>query len=182
MGFFSWKTSEDKVSIPNVHSGRPISTVYLVQPNGRPPISESAYGGHGYFGGINAYEWIVENNQDMFSVELSQLSDEEKYMLGVNMLHGHVCRDTQTGEIWHIFFDARNVVPGNYASKTWADNVPGYGENANDLLASGRFEKVEICDVINLKYPLKFSFNPKAVYEEIPSSECCPDQGYFYDN
>lgn len=28
-------------------------------------------------------------------------------------------------------------------------------------------------------YPLKFSFNPNAVYEELPASESDPDQGFF---
>lgn len=182
MGFFSWKTSEDKVSIPNVHSGRSISTVYLIQPNGRPPIAEPSYDGFGYFGGVNAFNWIFENNEKIPSADLSQLSVEEIFMLGVSMVNGEVCRDTQTGEIWHIFIDARHVVLGNYACTTWSDDIPRFGESANDLLTSGRFELIDICDLVDFKYPLKFSFNPEAVYEEIPTSECCPDQGYFYDN
>lgn len=34
----------------------------------------------------------------------------------------------------------------------------------------------------NLRYPLKFSFDPKAVYEDLPASKHCPDQGFFYDD
>ena len=30
------------------------------------------------------------------------------------------------------------------------------------------------------KFPLKFSFDPDAVYEELPESMPCPNQGYFY--
>lgn len=29
-------------------------------------------------------------------------------------------------------------------------------------------------------YPLKFSFNENAVYEQLEASESCPDQGFFY--
>jgi hypothetical protein len=32
-----------------------------------------------------------------------------------------------------------------------------------------------------LKYPLKFSFDKNAVYEDLPPSEFCPRQGFFYD-
>jgi hypothetical protein len=35
---------------------------------------------------------------------------------------------------------------------------------------------------ITLTYPLKFSFNPDAVYEDLPASESCPFQGYFYED
>lgn len=28
-------------------------------------------------------------------------------------------------------------------------------------------------------YPLKFSFDPNAVYESLPESEGCPEQGFF---
>ena len=34
---------------------------------------------------------------------------------------------------------------------------------------------------VKLKYPLKFSYNKDAVYEDLPASEHCPQQGYFYD-
>ena len=29
-------------------------------------------------------------------------------------------------------------------------------------------------------YPLKFSFNKSAVYEDLPASADCPNQGFFY--
>jgi len=31
-----------------------------------------------------------------------------------------------------------------------------------------------------IKYPLKFSFNKKAIYEKLPASEHDPYQGYFF--
>jgi len=30
-----------------------------------------------------------------------------------------------------------------------------------------------------LRFPLKFSFNPDAVYEDLPASEPCPNQGFM---
>lgn len=32
-----------------------------------------------------------------------------------------------------------------------------------------------------VKYPLKFSFDPKCKYEDHPASLDCPHQGYFYN-
>lgn len=32
-----------------------------------------------------------------------------------------------------------------------------------------------------IKYPLKFSYNKDAVYEDLPASGSCPYQGFFYD-
>ena len=31
-----------------------------------------------------------------------------------------------------------------------------------------------------IKYPLKFSFDENAVYEDLQASESCPNQGFFY--
>ncbi len=36
------------------------------------------------------------------------------------------------------------------------------------------------CNKDCLKYPLKFSFDKNAVYEDLPESESCEAQGYFY--
>lgn len=33
-----------------------------------------------------------------------------------------------------------------------------------------------------ITYPLKFSYNKDAVYEELKASDSCPDQGFFYDD
>jgi len=35
---------------------------------------------------------------------------------------------------------------------------------------------------IELPFPLKLSFDPNAVYEDVPASEICPHQGFFYDD
>ena len=33
-----------------------------------------------------------------------------------------------------------------------------------------------------VKYPLKFADNPDCNYKDLPSSEACPSQGFFYDD
>lgn len=60
MGFFSWKTSEGK-SIPNIYSGRPTFTVFMVLPNGE-RFEEASYEGYGEFGGKDYYAALSEIN------------------------------------------------------------------------------------------------------------------------
>lgn len=113
MGLFSWLTSDTNESI-RVFGPRP---VYLLQPNGEPPLEQPVYEGYGVFGGVDAYEWLADMN-----------------------------------------------------------GVPrGDGERRGDgieLEFSGR----------EIEYPLKFSFNKDAVYEELKASKYCPNQGFFFDN
>lgn len=115
MGFFSWMTCDTNESISNQFSARGARTVYLLQPEGKPPIEEENYEGYGDFGGIDAYVWLATNNG-----------------LGAT-----------------------------------ADRYAGI-----DLFFSDK----------PIEFPLKFSFNKDAVYEDWPTSKDCPDQGYFYDD
>lgn len=60
MGFSSWLTADTKESIPNIHSGRPMKTVYLLQPHGQPAIKLDSYNGYGKFGDFSPYEWLAK--------------------------------------------------------------------------------------------------------------------------
>jgi hypothetical protein len=33
-----------------------------------------------------------------------------------------------------------------------------------------------------IQFPIKISYDPNAVYEDLPASKNCPDQGYFYES
>ncbi len=111
MGFFSWKTADTGESIANSHSPRcKQRAVFLLQPDGEPPVEESWYAGYGMFGEVDAYEWLAERN--------------------------------------------------------------GGGDRGVGIDLFFR----EDPDAV----PLKFSFDPKAVYEDLPASESCEFQGYFY--
>jgi hypothetical protein len=50
------------------------------------------------------------------------------------------------------------------------------GLSANELLDHGLIKPVKA----TLAYPLKFSFDESAIYEDLPASEPCEYQGYFY--
>lgn len=178
MGFVSWKTADTKDSIPNIHTNWPPVDVYMLQPNGQPPVKETSYQGYGVFGGVEAYSWLIENNAQHLGINLAGMDPEKQLSLGVALGCGTVCRDTKTGDYWHVFFDFRMLVPGKFASK-WDEIIPELGASANELVDSGRFQECDIADVVECPYPLKFSFDRNAVYEDLPASEMCPFQGFF---
>ena len=81
MGFSSFLTSDTKESIWNVYTGRS-RTVYMLQPNGLPPIEEKAYQGYMVFGGVDVFEWIARINN------LAGLTSDEEYRnAGLNLLY-----------------------------------------------------------------------------------------------
>ncbi len=61
MGFFSWKTSDSKISIPNRYSSMCTFTVHMVTRDGR-VFTENTYDGYGEFGGKDFYELLAEIN------------------------------------------------------------------------------------------------------------------------
>lgn len=180
MGFYSWKTSDTQESIPNVQSGRHNRPVYLLQPGGKPAIKEEAYDGYGTFGGVAAYTWLTKQNATALGLDIKGLSDEALYLMGVSLGVGDCYKDTETGEIWHIFHDARNIIPGRYFAGRYDQVMPSLNGTPNELINSGRLERLPISEAVNLPYPLKFSFDPAANYAALPAAEDCPDQGYFY--
>lgn len=182
MGFFSWKTADTSESIPAIYAEREPVTVFMLQPGGEPSIVEHSYEGNGSFAGVNVHYWLACENASALGYDISDLSYEDLILLGIGLECGTVMRDTQTGEYWHIFSDYRAILPGHYAALRYDEVVPELGDSANNLRDSGRFESLYIADAVKIPYPLKFSFNKNAVYEDLPASENCPDQGFFYDD
>lgn len=173
MGFFSWLTSDTGKSI-RANDKR---SVYLLQPNGQPPIAEHSYDGYGRFGGIDAYVWLFENNEQLFKGDTSELTDEQKRVVGIYMDDGEICQDAETGQIYHVDADLSCIVPGTII-RYYFDEVPGFGgKTVRELLDSGRFTKVPVSQFVQIKYPLKFSFDPAAVYEDLDAAKLCPWQG-----
>lgn len=178
MGFFSWKTADTNRSIYNVHTNK-CKPVYLLQPDGQAPIFEPAYDGYGVFGDVDACYWLGKINLPADVVATA--TDDEIRDYGVSLDCGTLCRDTVTGEVWKIASRNNPCFQSlNYFSGSYFDPIPEYdGKCANDLLETKRFEYVSFKSVIPIKFPLKFSFDPKAVYEDLPASVNCPRQGYF---
>lgn len=179
MGFFSWKTSDTEESIANDHTGH-CRPVYLLQPGGQEPICEPAYEGYGIFGGVDAYEWAARANVP--AEVLAGMTDDQVRDLGLIMTDGTVLRDTHTGELWSI----RRHVPAGIGVNVynfphdWRTVIPELGMSPSDLRSQGRFEQVRLRDLLEIKYPLKFSFDKDTVYEDVKPAKNCPHQGYFF--
>lgn len=178
MGFFSFKTCDTDRSIANIYSGKPVRTVYLLQPNGDKAIAEPAYEGNGVFGGIDCYEWLAKMN----------FGDSSLTMLAINADCGAYYENDDA-----IFLCSMHIKPDMESVFRDAVKKPNkpivFFENYESTIAAldGRSmnNAVACSDVwsakIPLKYPLKFSFDPKAIYEQLPPSEPCEYQGYFYE-
>lgn len=175
MGFFSWLTSDTQESICNIYSGRPVKTVYLLQPNGQPPIIEENYRGYGYFGEVDAYVWIAKNN---LSHNIAKnLSQEELNYLGIGLELGEYLEDPKNGKKFVIFDDYSKLIDDcEFLDINYNMTPPGYDESVNNLKISGKL----IAKAFKCKYPLKFSYDPNAVYEDLPAAKNCPSQGFFY--
>jgi len=176
MGFFSWKTADTNESIANAHTGRS-KPVYLLQPNGAAPILEPSYDGYGVFGGIDTSEWVARHNLACNGLDLKNEDDMRVFGLVLNC--DPINFRPEHGDYWAF---AGHTTPALTQIKTFTSAYdvfcPKLGGIPNDLVARGELVKKS---PFVLKYPLKFSFDPNAVYEELKASERCENQGFFYD-
>lgn len=177
MGYLSWLTADTRESIPNRYSRREQRTVYLIQPNGAPPIAESSYGGYGAFGGISVYDWLFDRNTPADRVD--ELRDDMWYTVQLSTGMRYF-RDVETGKRFCVFHTGPCAMDPSIVAYhcTYAARLPGYGISANDLRAQGRIVE----EYLPIAFPLKFSFDPAARYEDLPASEQCPHQGIYYDD
>lgn len=83
MGFFSWKTSDTKRSIPSNCSERDTFPVYMITECGQ-KYKEDNYEGYGVFGGKDIYVLIAELNGCP-----EDLSEDEKRSLGISLSFEH---------------------------------------------------------------------------------------------
>lgn len=179
MGTFSWLTADtrESISVTGAFGPHRQKTVFLLQPANRPPISEPDYDGYGDFGGTSAFEWLAREN--IAPNKLSSISHDEIIVAGISLDTGRLVRDVQTGQLYSIFTDMTVIAPGSvHHPIQWSEPVPGYdGLCANELVRSGRFS----IEFPEKEFPLKFSFNENARYEDLPASPICPHQGGYYD-
>ena len=178
MGFFSWNTADTNDSIPSVYAGDDAPNagkpVYLLQPNGLPPIKEVAYEGSGQFGGVDAYEWLARINFD---------SDDPRLAINAECGNYYYCKENNTYYTCTMHLEpetlamALDIDVSKVQGFSHFEQVQPNGETPNMLVKNKHWETRKL----SLKYPLKFSFNPKARYEDLPASTQCRYQGYFYD-
>jgi hypothetical protein len=173
MGFYSFNTADTQESIPNTFSGKDVKPVFLLQPNGAEPIREDAYEGYGEFGGVACYNWLAKQN----------FNDETKVGLAINADCGHYFEDDNGYYCCAMHVgsdDLRLVVPNKdkpiHAFENYSSLLPNINLSVNDAIEKQIIQRRKI----ELKYPLKFSFDPDAKYEDLHASESCEYQGFFY--
>jgi hypothetical protein len=170
MGFFSFKTADTEESIPASASGMSMKPVYLLQPNGKKPIREDHYEGYGVFGGVDCYEWLSKAN-NLKSRNLAVYADAESYYEDDN--NYYAC------EIELSENDLRTVVPDQDKHIVMFDDyavVMKNGLNVKDMVK----QKLIRPQTYQLAFPLKFSFDENAVYENLTASKECEFNGYDY--
>ena len=185
MGFFSWKTSDTKERIMNTASGLN-KTVYMLQPGGIPPIREDEYEGYGVFGGVDVFVWLAQHN--IPQSWLNSMPEGEIRSLGI-LLDTGVLLQHRDGTLINVFHAMPKPVLDFIREKhrvivfpgTYDKPIPEYGKSANDLRAKGDANVISYADLIEVKYPIKFSFNKKADYKLLPAAEIDDGQGFFDD-
>lgn len=201
MGYFSWLTADTLESIPVAgcdHPDHPSREVWLLQPNGECAIHEPSYQGYGVFGGIDAYQWLALHNLPPHLLPPASrgeaaaasrmapngfmtrvLTRDELRTVGVSLAHSSWIEDPETGRRMTVFHHGPDIIDPTieHLALTWAQPVPGYdGASANELVAQGRVVKKQF----DIAVPLKFSFDPHAIYENLPASQDCEHQGIYY--
>lgn len=177
MGYVSWLTADTRESIPVSDFVDTPRTVYLLQPNGAPPIAEPAYEGYCRIGGVSVFDWLVDHNAPADRIEELRRHPWYPTMLSTSLRY---FRDVETGDRFCVFHTAANAVDPTIVAHlcTYAEPLPGYGISANDLRKQGRIVE----ESLPIAVPLKFSYDPAARYEDLPASEDCPHQGVYYDH
>jgi len=182
MGFFSWLTADTQESVMNsyaaVDHNLPIKPVYLLQPNGEAPIEEPSYEGYGIVGGVNVHHWLAHRN--LPAEVVATLNDDDLNDVGVTLSVGNYYIDNVTGKKWTIFWKGPKIIDPTieFFNGRYDQVIPEIGLSPNDMIKSGRFGR----QFIMPEFPLKFSFDRHAVYEDHDASQNCPRQGYFYDD
>ena len=191
MGFFSWLTADTQESIPVSisprHKGR---TVYMLQPGDEPALAEPQYYGDGVFDGENAYVWLARHH--MTSEQIAEIEkqadgnpdllDRLMHMVGVSIEMGKYYVHRDTGEKYSVFHPVHPAtgVEVTHINATYDQPVKEFGGlKPNEAIESGLLIQH---DVPEPRFPLKFSFDPNAVYEDLPASRICPNQGIYYDD
>lgn len=175
MGMFSWLTADTEKSI------RQGSTAFLLQPDGEPPLQTSYYEGFGMFGKKDAFVWLAERN--LPAEKLEGLDEVAVRIHGIYLDSGKYLEDAQGNRYAYKpqaatlnlagAFDQPITAFDNYGAEI---EIAGVKASVNDLRDKGLLTEKR-ADL--LKYPLKFSKVRDAVYEELPASKPCPDQGFL---
>lgn len=135
-------------------------------------IKENAYNGYGSFGGVDAYELVALMNRDYLTKEHLIVPKREEYS-DKGITEGYF-------ESAMRRYEARCKKLADFTNKELSD-VQMQEKYGNDYLREIGID-IACYDEQNavLKYPIKITYNPDAVYEKCPYSLGDPDQGTSY--
>lgn len=163
MGQFSWLDCKTKEQVlDNVPR-----KVYLLIPAafGGGHIEEDCYDGYGRFGGQDVYELVLEFNKDREQIEkIIRLHKEGKW-------RGRF--DSNTDEQLDRYSRGLLKAGDNVAPDSSDSLVPFEPRELGIVLAC--YDE----DNARLKYPIKITHDPDAVYEDCEPSLSDPDQGWL---
>ena len=154
MGQFSWLDCKDGSQILD----DAIEEVYLLIPKdfGGGHIKETCYDGYGHFGGKDAYDLVADWNREW-------LSKTPRRVLPYS--HSAVQSYGWYEKYANLSADRETVVK---------DLKPGFAEWRGIGIDLACYDE----DNASLKYPLKITHDPYAVYEQCSPSPSDPDQGW----
>lgn len=169
MGLFTFKTADTNETIGNVLTGHyPLKPVYLLQPSEQ-PIKEEAYLGYGVFGGVDAYAWLASKNIGvddrelgikLANAQLIPIPNSKLYILqgASNVIVEWVKKQIKIDVInftnWDVpIMEAHNLTANQLSKLACNDS------------------KIELNRY--LIFPLKFSYQETAIYEDLPHSVSC---------
>jgi hypothetical protein len=162
MGFFSWKCAVTGDSIPAFpYAGRPerLSKVVMVLPDNK--LVSGVYDGYGHIGGQDVYDLIVPYYFGVDEPVRELLFNRNKYITSPG-------GEQVTVDVF-----------------SWEEPLPGFGKmTLNELRQKGYtietdFDRLRAAGMI--KIVRQDAFTGQA-HDELPASEDCPDQGYFYES
>jgi hypothetical protein len=160
MGFFSWKCAVTGKSIPAYpHAGRQVkgSIIVMVLPDDS--VVRGIYDGYGHINGHGIYDLIAPFFFKRFNATRADFFDNVKYIT------------SPEGKEYEI------------EQFNWAEPLAAFdGRSLNDLKAAGyqitsNFYRLQAAKMIKI---VRDDAYKGQSYHELPGSEDCPDQGFFY--
>jgi hypothetical protein len=171
MGFFSWKTSDTKRSIPSSYSCRSTFTVHMITEDGQ-VFTENDYEGYGVFGGKDIYELIADLNG------LCPEGDtDDKRSAAIDLLFKTIITCGERSYTQGVDF------------QSWEQPLEAEGgRTANELVRMGwkqvypnGYGNFEAAAENGVKVPKLVERIP-GNFNVVPYPENCEDQGYFYND
>lgn len=177
MGFASWLTADTRESIYNRYTDK-CRTVYLLQPDGEAPIQDDAYDGYCNINGESAYIWVALHNLPKSWTDT--MDCEELRIIGTRIsrpLYSFELEGTKYS------FKFEESVAKQFQLISDDTDYVLWDWNDDFLVAEKTLTYYQLVNPerleITLPFPLKFSFNPNAKYEDLNPSDECPNLGFF---